>query len=91
MPSMFDALADDDESEDSSDADAGEEKNSEDGTSNIPVYEDLSMTRVDEETVLNAVYGDDFYMKDGPWGSKVFCVNVRPPDIDADRIGSRLE
>lgn len=87
MPSKFDALADND-----SESSTNEEENAEDGiSSDIPAYEDLSSTRLDEETVLIAVYGDDFHTKDGPWGSKMFCVNVRPPDIDSEKIGSQLE
>jgi hypothetical protein len=36
--------------------------------------------------VLEAVYGEDFYvMKDHSWN-----VRVRPPDVPLDRIGSQL-
>eukprot|EP00557_Chaetoceros_sp_GSL56_P001869 CAMPEP_0176491038 /NCGR_PEP_ID=MMETSP0200_2-20121128/8206_1 /TAXON_ID=947934 /ORGANISM="Chaetoceros sp., Strain GSL56" /LENGTH=954 /DNA_ID=CAMNT_0017888415 /DNA_START=105 /DNA_END=2967 /DNA_ORIENTATION=+ len=56
----------------------------------IPSYEDLSLTRVDEETVLNAVYGDDFSKRNGAWGSSILCVKVRPPDTEASKIGSQL-
>lgn len=56
----------------------------------IPSYEDLSLTRVDEETVLNAVYGDDFWKRNGAWGSSILCVKVRPPDTEPCKIGSQL-
>lgn len=56
----------------------------------VPSYEDLSLTRIDEETVLNAVYGDDFSKRNGPWGSSILCVKVRPPDTEPSKIGSQL-
>jgi len=57
---------------------------------NIPSYEDLSTTRLDEVTVLEAVYGDDFCRKDGAWGCPLLSVNVKPPDIEPPRIGCSL-
>lgn len=86
MPSKFEALADDDES------DGREEDfdNNDERLSDIPSYEDLSMTRVDEETVLSAVYGNDFVKKGGPWGSKIMSVIVRPPDISSSKVGSTV-
>jgi len=82
MPSRYDALGEDsDESEDSA------IKND---VSSIPSYEDISITRIDEETVLNAVYGDDFITKDGPWKKQVLCVKVRPLDTEPSKIGSQL-
>ena len=92
MPSRFDAfLNHDEESEE-------EEEEEEDYTSarnesvtnthkstNIPSYEDLSLVRADEEMVLGAVYGDDF-RKEG----SILNVNIRPPDVESDKIGSEL-
>jgi hypothetical protein len=65
MPTQFDLLAGDD-------SDEGEDN----AVQNIPSYEDLSITRIDEETVLNAVYADEFSTKEGPWGSRIWCVKV---------------
>ena len=53
------------------------------------IYDDLTVIRADEETVLSAVYGDDFCKKIGVWGSPLLTVNVRP-DIPKERIGSQL-
>lgn len=44
----------------------------------IPSYEDLSAGRIDEETVLRAVYGDDFQPLKGVWGCPNWQVIVRP-------------
>lgn len=60
-------------------------------TFDIPSYEDLSVARTDEETVLEVVYGEDFERKIGAWGFPRFEVTVRPPDIDPERIGSQLK
>ncbi len=93
---MFDALADDESEDEETDNDEGGSAKNENrageehGESNIPAYEDLSMTKMDEGMVLQAVYGDDFHQEEGPWKSRLFCVNVRPPDIDAHKIGSQL-
>jgi translation initiation factor 2-alpha kinase 4 len=54
------------------------------------IYEDLSIIRGDEETVLAAVYGDDFSKRAGVWGSPLLTVTVRPQDIPRERIGSEL-
>jgi hypothetical protein len=56
----------------------------------IPAYEDLSTSRADEETVLKAVYGQDFQRNQGVWGAARLEVQVRPPDVDAARIGNQL-
>ena len=56
----------------------------------IPSYEDLSTTRTDEETVLAAVYGDEFSSEVGVWGCKRLSVLVKPPDVDQDQIGNQL-
>lgn len=59
-------------------------------TADIPAYEDLSTSRADEETVLLAVYGRDFQRNQGVWGTARLEVQVRPPDVDAARIGNQL-
>jgi eukaryotic translation initiation factor 2-alpha kinase 4 len=56
----------------------------------IRFLEDLSGVRRDEETVLEAVYGSDFQRKAGAWGRPRFEVNVRPPDLEPQRIGCHL-
>ena len=56
----------------------------------VPDYEDLSSARFDESTVLEAVYGDDFSSATGAWNCPTWAVNVQPPDIDTETIGSRL-
>ncbi|CAJ1930603.1 unnamed protein product [Cylindrotheca closterium] len=72
-------------------SDSDKPKNEKDaGDLTIPSYEDLSSHRVDEETVLGAVYGPDFSKAEGAWGSTRLEVNVRPPDLDTDKIGSTL-
>lgn len=78
MPTQYDILGDDD----------SEGNEVEEGL--IPNYEDLSTTRIDEETVLDAVYGDDYYRKDGPWGTSILCVKVNPPDVEQSQIFSQL-
>lgn len=55
----------------------------------IPPYEDLSLARSDEETVLRAVYEDDFECIPGVWGVQQFNIKCRP-DTDAKNIGSTL-
>ena len=54
----------------------------------LPPYEDLSVSRADEETVLTAVYGDDFTREDGVLGVARLSVHCRPPDVD--RVGCEL-
>lgn len=83
MPSHYQALAEDSESEADEDLDANR-------FDDIPSYEDLSTTRYDEETVLQAIYGEDYSKTVGVWGSSVLNIRVRPPDIPADQIGSRV-
>ena len=56
----------------------------------VPPYEDLSLYRSDEETVLAAVYGEDFRREDGVWGCAKLCVHVRPPDTEKEKVGSEL-
>lgn len=56
----------------------------------IPSYEDLSISRADEITVLEAVYGEEFRSFEGVWGCKRLEVDVSPPDIPAPRIGCKI-
>ena len=56
----------------------------------VPSYEDLSSVRVDEETVLSAVYGSDFSVEEGAWGCKRLNVLVKPPDVVQEQIGNQL-
>jgi hypothetical protein len=85
MPTAFDALA---SSASSSDDDESsiEDKDKHHET----CFEDLTIQREDEETVLAAVYGDDYSKEEGVWGYPVLCVQVRPPDLQPERIGSEL-
>lgn len=57
---------------------------------NVPSYEDLSTSRLDEETVLSAVYGPDFTREEGAWGSPKLLVRVRPPDTEKECIGCSM-
>lgn len=87
-PGQFDALQDEDSSDD-------DERRPSDDEKNVTVpshedHEDLSMARVDEETVLTAVYGEDFTREDGVWGCARLNVHVRPPDTDREHVGSEL-
>ena len=80
---QFDAL------EDSSDDD--DEPRQQDETNvQVPSHEDLSLARTDEETVLTAVYGEDFSREIGVWGCAKLAVHVRPPDIEREHVGSEL-
>ena len=45
---------------------------------------------MDEITVLQAVYGDDFQETLGVWQRPRLQVKVRPPDVEPHRIGSQL-
>ena len=84
MSSRFTVLR---SSEGDSDSNNDDNKNNE---ASVPSYEDLSLIRVDEETVLTAVYGDDFSREDGPWGSAILSVKIRPPDMEESKIGTEL-
>jgi len=54
----------------------------------IPTFEDLSLCRTDEETVLEAVYGKDFRKGPGEaWGSHVYCIRARPQHLRDEEIG----
>lgn len=56
----------------------------------IPPYDDISASRADEETVLQAVYMNDFRRHAGVSGYPRFEVDIRPPDVKPDQIGSQL-
>lgn len=57
----------------------------------IPSFEDLSTSRADEVTVLEAVYGEDFVATIGVWGCPKFQVRVRPPhEQEEEKVGSQL-
>ena len=89
----FSAFQDDASDSSSSASGAGHDPNTK-GASDVlvPSFEDLSSYRHDEETVLEAVYGNDFSKKDGAWGCPELLVSVRPPDIDdPSHIGSELQ
>ena len=95
MPSRFDVLGQDESSNSSSSSNDEYENNTKQLVSKkknviVPSYEDLSMIRVDEETVLSAVYGADFSKKEGAWGSTKMCVNVKPPDLAPEHVGTEL-
>lgn len=83
MPSQFQALAEDSDTE-------NDEEIEPIVLNAVPSYEDLSTTRVDEETVLQAIYGEDYWKSEGVWGSSVLNIHVQPPDIPSDQIGSKL-
>jgi hypothetical protein len=91
MPTgRFDALRDDDDSSDSGVRDESVTLATHRGHQqpDIPSYEDLSASRADEETVLAAVYGDDFTREIGAGGIARLNVHCRPPDVD--RVGCEL-
>lgn len=98
MTSRYGALleendSDEDGSEGSNSSDNDDRKTNlknEVSNTNVPSYEDLSLCRADEETVLSAVYGDDFFREDGVWGCSRLNVHVRPPDLQKKNIGCEL-
>ena len=95
MPSRFAALQNEDSSDDdvSSQENEAQQKRHESQHKeevHIPSYEDLSASRADEETVLAAVYGEDFQRHRGVWGYPRLEVKVFPPDVSPERIGSKL-
>jgi hypothetical protein len=87
-PGRFDALQDDDDSSDGDEHDESALASHGHQQPLIPSYEDLSVARADEETVLAAVYGDDFSRDDGIGGVARLSVHCRPPDVD--RVGCEL-
>jgi translation initiation factor 2-alpha kinase 4 len=86
MPStgFYGVLQDDDEDDDEAPAPNAAT------TLHIPPYEDLSSVRMDECTVLQAVYAEEFEQHVGIWGCPRLHVHVSPPDIEPSRIGSKL-
>jgi|NOAtaT_6_FD_contig_71_584073_length_551_multi_2_in_0_out_0_1 hypothetical protein len=57
-------------------------------TTIIPSFEDLSLYRNDEETVLQAVYGQDFSKEPGGnWGVHIYNIKVKPPDLQDKEVG----
>jgi hypothetical protein len=96
MPTAFDALARNGSSGSSSTSSEEDEINQDhrgghqNGVASSCFYEDLTTQRADEETVLDAVYGDDFSKEDGVWGCPILSVHVRPSDIEEKRIGTEL-
>ena len=93
MPTRFDALKSaqvvgGDESS-SSGSEDGDQPNAKPA---LPAgnFEDLSSYRADEETVLAAVYGDDFSSEEGVWGCARLNVAVRPPDTAREQVGSEF-
>lgn len=89
MPTRFDTLKNVREEDSESDDD---ELDTNEATAKgaVPSYEDLSSFRADEETVLAAVYGDDFWSEEGVWGCARLNFNVRPPDIAPENVGSEF-
>jgi len=53
----------------------------------IPSYEDLSLLRNDEETVLKAVYEKDYSFDKK---RAQLNIHIRPPDLDSVNVGSEL-
>ena len=93
MPSRYDVLQGDDSSEGSDEADNNRTigKNySRNDNVDVPNYEDLSLCRADEETVLRAVYDSDFSKVDDMSVCPRLNVNIKPPDLNHEHIGSRL-
>lgn len=88
---FFDVLRDDDDS--SSDSSASSQSLPEGPIRDVevPSFEDLSLCRADEETVLQAVYGSDFTIEEGAQGRvSRLNVHVRPPDTDRNHVGTQL-
>lgn len=97
---FFAALRDDDDG-DSSSSDNGSAKEDNKKTAitpqplegasvTVPAFEDLSSARMNEEFVLQSIYGDDFSAKMGVWNCPCWTIRVRPPDLDPAKIGSHL-
>ena len=98
---FFAALRDDDDDDDSSSNGSkreGDKHNnltttlpSEGVSVTVPAFEDLSNARMNEETALQSIYGDDFSGKVGVWNCPCWTIRVRPPDLDPQKIGSHLQ
>ena len=50
--------------------------------------EDLSSQRHDEETVLSAIYGDDFTLEKGAWNCPLYKLRIRPASDITDHGGA---
>jgi hypothetical protein len=103
--SYFAVLGED--GDDSSGSDNHEEASHPPARADIAAFEDLSVSRADELTVLEAVYGADFAIlgrqsasqqrhpskqtKTEQQGRATVIIQIRPPDIDPSRIGCRLK
>lgn len=85
MSGFFDALRDDEDSEESVSVEAAESEEK-----HIPAFEDLSTARSNEETALLAIYENDFKSEDGAWGCKRLNVIVKPPGVDKSKIGNQF-
>ena len=92
MPTRFDALksarakgGDESSSSSSSSEDDDQPNAKQPGNNN---FEDLSSFRADEETVLAAIYGDDFSTEEGVWGCARHQIQIRPPDTE--QVGSSV-
>ncbi|KAL9183928.1 hypothetical protein ACHAXT_002014 [Thalassiosira profunda] len=56
---------------------------------NYPQEEDLSLQRHDEETVLSAIYGDDFALEAGAWNCPLYKLRIRPASDVTDHGNGR--
>jgi len=87
-PGRFDALQEEEDSSESGERDKKRPTTQQQQHVSVSSFEDLSVSRADEETVLAAVYGDDFAREDGVWGVARLNVHCRPPDVDS--VGCEL-
>ena len=88
---FFDVLQDGDDSSSDSSASGQSLKSAQNTSVVVPSFEDLSLCRGDEETVLEAVYGPDFTRKlDAEGRATRLNVHVRPPDTQKDHVGTQL-
>ena len=88
---FFDVLQDGNDSSSDSSASGQSLKSAQNSSVVVPSFEDLSLCRSDEETVLAAVYGPDFTSKTGAQGRATrLNVHVRPPDTEKDHVGTQL-
>lgn len=86
VPGQFAALIDSDSDESGSSSNFISES-IHDQRVEVPSYEDLSISRTDEEIVLQAIYGNDYGSEEGSRGQKKLSVRVRPPDLQPKQIG----
>ena len=93
---MFAALRDDDDDSSAEGSNTAQENGAvappaEGNSVTVPAYEDVSTARMDERSVLEAVYGPDFSADTGAWNYPCWRVQVKPPDLDPQKIGSTLQ